>query len=134
MKPQTYCRRCVLLINVMLMVLCKTCGINPISDDRVKRRQYRCYTCDYARYKSSYLAQSRRKRASLKQLILDHYGDICAYCGSTDNLQIDHIDGNGAAHRKEMHIVAGNGTYAWLKKNGFPEGFQVLCKCCNGAK
>jgi hypothetical protein len=56
---------------------------------------------------------------------------------STD-CSIDHIDGNGAEHRREMAAErnspwgqAGHATYRWLRKNNYPEGFQVLCANCN---
>jgi hypothetical protein len=46
-----------------------------------------------------------------------------------DMLTIDHIENNGAAHRKEIHggNKAGHNTYQWLIKNDFPSGFQTLC-------
>ena len=63
--------------------------------------------------------------------ILSHYSNgsmRCAYCGFDDirALSIDHIDGGGAPHRK----MTGNDIYGWLKRNGFPEGYQVLCMNC----
>ena len=45
-------------------------------------------------------------------------------------LSIDHINSDGASHRKEV----GNGMYRWLLKNNFPEGFQVLCMNCQFIK
>ncbi len=47
-------------------------------------------------------------------------------------LCIDHTNGDGAAHRK-ITGGAGQRTYLWLRKNGFPEGFRVLCYNCNQA-
>ena len=63
--------------------------------------------------------------------ILSHYSNEsmkCAHCGFDDirALSIDHIDGGGAPHRKKT----GNDIYGWLKRNGFPEGYQVLCMNC----
>lgn len=63
--------------------------------------------------------------------ILSHYsnGDIrCVHCGFDDirALSIDHIDGGGASHRK----MTGNDIYGWLKRNGYPDGYQVLCMNC----
>ena len=63
--------------------------------------------------------------------ILSHYSDgtiKCAHCGFDDirALSIDHIDGGGAPHRK----MTGNDIYGWLKRNGFPKGYQVLCMNC----
>ena len=75
---------------------------------------------------------SRRQNARYKDTVYDHYGRACACCGTSEQLTIDHIAGGGAGHRK----VTGWGTtfYRWLIKNGFPEGFQVLCRPCNGSK
>jgi hypothetical protein len=55
-------------------------------------------------------------------------------------LQLDHIDANGADHRKllKQEGVGGYATgwfiYKWLIDNGFPEGYQVLCASCNIGK
>lgn len=72
---------------------------------------------------------SRNKRAKLKKLIFNHYGNFCKCCGEThlEFLTIDHIDGGGGRHRKEI----GSELYPWLKKNNFPEGFRTLCLNCN---
>ena len=74
----------------------------------------------------------------LKTLRLDafnHYGGaICACCGETqyEFLALDHINGGGGEHRRS--IGGGTNLYSWLKKNNYPEGFQVLCHNCNMAK
>jgi hypothetical protein len=71
----------------------------------------------------------------LKQYIIDEYGGKCACCGESqiDFLTIDHINNDGAAHKKEhgtrFHL------YAWLKRNNYPkDNFQLLCYNCNCAK
>jgi hypothetical protein len=80
----------------------------------------------------------RRYRDKFRDQVLDHYGRecACAGCGATGNLQIDHVNGNGRAHRLELfgrnsesHLM-----YRWLIKQGFPPGFQVLCQPCNSSK
>lgn len=65
--------------------------------------------------------------------ILTHYGLSCAGCGMKDIrlLCIDHINGNGVKHRKE---IGQSSFYLWLIKNNFPEGFQTLCCNCNNLK
>lgn len=69
----------------------------------------------------------------LKIMTLNHYGGKCVCCGEDrwEFLVIDHIYGNGAAHRKEFGITSGRQTYQWLKRNGFPSGYRVLCHNCN---
>ena len=60
----------------------------------------------------------------------------CACCGTTwiEFLSIDHINNDGAKHRRELYgnrIRCGYDFYKWLKDNDFPEGFRVLCMSCN---
>ena len=64
---------------------------------------------------------------------------ICKWCGEMDIgiLTIDHIDGNGGNHRREIFNnkrKAGSTMYRWLKKNNYPDGFQVLCCNCQFRK
>ncbi len=73
----------------------------------------------------------------LKDDILEHYGKECACCGEKHKefLTIDHINGGGSNHRKELSKWGRGGepVYSWLKKNGYPAGFRVLCTNCNTA-
>jgi len=76
---------------------------------------------------------SRNRR--LKELALVIYGEgKCTCCGEgiMEFLTIDHIDGGGKEHRKEIGM--GNKIYHWLYKEAYPPGFQVLCFNCNCAK
>lgn len=85
---------------------------------------------------------SRNRRRKVRLEVLTHYGGNppkCACCGETimEFLTIDHIHGGGNKHRKKVMRNAkraGSEFYYWLRKNGFPEGFQVLCYNCNCAK
>lgn len=67
----------------------------------------------------------------LKAMVLGHYGGNCACCGidDLDVLSIDHINGGGTSHRKE--VPGQRLGYHWFKKHGYPEGFRVLCMNCN---
>lgn len=64
----------------------------------------------------------------------------CKNCTEDDIgiLTIDHIDGNGADHRREIQGKnnggGGSNFYRWLKKNNYPTGFQVLCFSCQFRK
>ena len=68
--------------------------------------------------------------------VLDHYGRFCACCGEITEqfLSLDHMNNDGASHRRQVRGHNGGTVYAWLVKNGFPEGFQILCYNCNFAK
>jgi hypothetical protein len=71
--------------------------------------------------------------AAIRNKVLEFYGGKCACCGETENhfLTIDHINGGGNKHRKE---IKGRSLYVWLANNDYPEGFQVLCYNCNMSK
>lgn len=75
--------------------------------------------------------RTRRYNQIVRGKVLAHYGTSCACCGTTEDLTIDHIDGNGREHRAE---VGGSGVYLWLIRQGFPEGYQTLCRPCNTSK
>jgi hypothetical protein len=45
-------------------------------------------------------------------------------------LTIDHINNDGAQHRKKLK----SNIYKWIIKNKYPEGFQILCWDCNWEK
>lgn len=72
----------------------------------------------------------RRRKAE----VFEHYGGcICACCGEQriEFLTLDHVHGGGNRHRREARIAK---LAAWLKRNGYPPGFQVLCFNCNQEK
>jgi hypothetical protein len=76
------------------------------------------------------LRLSRVKR--LRATALRAYGGDppkCACCGEAHEefLQIDHPNGDGAEHRRQIRVP----IYSWLKQNGYPPGFRVLCANCN---
>lgn len=78
-------------------------------------------------------AQRRQYRAGLRQDAFAAYGgSVCACCGETEDvfLTIDHINVGGAQHRKKIN----RDIWGWLKQNGYPPGFQILCFNCNYAK
>jgi len=140
--------------------LCSTCYIHPREES--KTRCKRCL--EIARIRNEKirndpkLTLDRRRRASLwqkenkerrnartrvyrnkiKMMVLEHYGMKCNCPGGCDVtepkfLTIDHISGGGKKHRESIGRTGGD-FYAWLVKNNYPEGFQVLCFNCNCAK
>jgi hypothetical protein len=73
----------------------------------------------------------------LKLKTFQHYSnnDIpsCANCGVKDIfvLCLDHINGGGEEHRRELKVIGGVCLYRKLKNLNYPIGFQVLCANCN---
>lgn len=75
----------------------------------------------------------RRWYVTYKSPVFDHYGHECTCCGTSERLTIDHVNGDGKAHREQLR-GGSPALYRWLIKNDFPEGFQVLCLRCNQSK
>ena len=64
-------------------------------------------------------------------------GAVCACCGETtlEFLSLDHTNNDGAKQRRLLkYHGSGHAFYVWLRKHGYPEGYQVLCMNCNFGK
>jgi hypothetical protein len=102
---------------------------NKKHPEKVKAIQMRCYW----RNRAKRLKQMAALSWKLRLEVLAKYGESCACCSETQVkfLTIDHIKGGGNKHRKEIKNAS---LYRWLKKNGYPKGFQTLCWNCNCSK
>ncbi len=112
--------------------------------DEIRERRRRLRQADPGKYREwsrrwrevnpgAMAEYSRRLRKIYRTAVFDHYGRSCTCCGTTDNLTIDHINGDGKEHRKEI----GRGAivfHRWLIENDFPPGFQTMCSRCNTSK
>jgi len=81
------------------------------------------------------LEKGRLYRAKIKDEVFQAYGGWrCACCGVEykEMLSLDHINGGGGGDRRKFGH--GHTFYSRLRKQGFPEGYQVLCMNCNFAK
>lgn len=104
--------------------------------------KYRKYRREYRRRNlEKALAQHRETRKRTKMAAFDAYGGaLCGCCGEAEYtmLTIDHIHEDGAEHRNEINGGKGRHSsvaiYVWLRKEGYPPGFQVLCYNCNISK
>lgn len=90
----------------------------------------------YYKYVDKNRSSARRLRNNNRFFALDAYSQgkfvcACCRCNDYDFLTIDHIDNEGAKHRKKTGC---SNLYSWLKVNNYPEGFQVLCYNCNSLK
>lgn len=100
-----------------------------VEANRQKRRD-KYSTPKSAPFRSNERARFRAIDAALKLEVLTFYGPehrlCCSWPGcliaDIDMLSLDHTNNNGAEHRKTVKKV-----YRWVKKQGFPEGFQTLC-------
>ena len=86
------------------------------------------------------------RHARIKTAVFRHYGEECACCGSSENLTIDHVRGNGKQHMARIFahrfVWNGAGFLDWLVKHDFPVEcgrggefeLQTLCYRCNSSK
>ena len=79
----------------------------------------------------------RNWRGKVRTQVLLHYSNgnprcMCPDCSVTEErfLAIDHKNGGGVEHRKELGF-GGQRFWLWLIKNNFPPGYRVLCHNCN---
>lgn len=89
-------------------------------------------------YRAQRIASGRESIQRAQRLVFAHYGGDpprCACCGETEPafLTLDHTNGGGGEHRKQAGSK-GPGVFYWLIKNGFPDGYAVLCWNCHMAK
>ena len=90
----------------------------------------------YARNREQICARNKARYRQLRLMCFEAYGGPkCKCCGekTIEFLTLDHINGGGNKHRKEIG-GAGSKMLLWLKGNGYPSGIQVLCYNCNSAK
>jgi hypothetical protein len=80
----------------------------------------------------------RIKRRENRIQVLTFFGAECVKCGYSADyraLQIDHIQGDGAKHRKSLAVVSLGPAYFLREIKSNPESlklrFQVLCANCN---
>lgn len=75
------------------------------------------------RVKKSY----RKARSSVYAV----YGNICNCCGEDEEkfLSIDHVNDDGAAHRKQF--TSQRQMYVHIIKENYSDTFQLLCRNCN---
>ncbi len=110
--------------------------VNQICSEKARERQ-KAYGAKYQReHLSETHAKTSRYYWKRKIEALTHYGNgkcACVKCGFNDPraLSIDHINGKGYEHRKEIRM---ENIYTWLYKNNFPDGFQTLCMNCQFIK
>jgi hypothetical protein len=115
-----------------------------------RRNGYRvCNSCHVARVREYYWKHrieraeySKKYRDKTKLDAMIHYGTdppSCKCCGTEEIefLTLDHIDNDGAKHRRaDMSRTRGRDFYSWLKRNSYPTSLrsQVLCWDCQWGK
>ena len=109
------------------------------------RYQVLCHNCNWGKHvrgvcphqgnpspKKVKWPYSRRSKLKFRKEVLKRLGGRCACCGEDqlEFLTIDHINEDGAEHRRKV----GKDICTYLRKHDYPPGFQVLCLNCNRSK
>lgn len=126
---------------------CSDCGVQKlISEFLFSKKTYKykeiCRDCNGRRVvretpgRPISIQREKQKTDAQRAKALRHYGGKCACCGENTPvfLAIDHLANNGNQHRYDGDRRRFSRIGSWLEKNGYPEGFQVLCNNCNWAK
>jgi len=131
--------------------LCNLCSVkrnaawraeNPLAAKLHQRHHYQRWRDKHreesARWKRNNPERDKetqdKHRKALRQAVLAAYGSCCACCGETrqEFLSVDHTNGDGAKHRKELKSRAMAHLYRYLRDQGFPKDrFRLLCYNCN---
>ena len=119
-------------------MLCRKCNEREVPASKLKKQDYICYCCSSRRYRANpknlanLAAWGRKKYHEMREQLFTHYGKECTYCKSIEQLQLDHIDGDGKSVNRTS-----NGRTQWMRgliENNYPSTCQVLCRRCNLAK
>jgi hypothetical protein len=121
--------------------------------DKIKLKKHQYYienkteitekTSLYAKeHREWHNAKGTKAKNKLKSEVFSVYScgePKCKSCNESELgvLTIDHVNGEGAEHRRELfgnNTGGGYKMYQWLKKKSYPEGFQVLCYNCQYRK
>lgn len=92
-----------------------------------------CYNCNFLQtLKPTKETSFIRYRLRIKYAVFSHYSGgepKCAVCDFNDlrALSIDHIGGGGRQQMKDLGLKGGTGFYKWIRNQGYPENFRVLC-------
>jgi hypothetical protein len=136
---------------------CRSCGadLTRVARKPSDRAHYQYYRLECSRQRDKRYSRKHnrgpkaRERgrayvARLKLATLSHYSpQLRCQCGLSRCwhggacpisdpriLCIDHVGGGGSRHIRSLTAP----FYNWLKRNGLPRGFRVLCRNCNWMK
>lgn len=93
----------------------------------------------YLRNAKKIALRNRRREDAIRELVFGHYGNgvvACVGCGESriDCLSLDHINDDGAQHRRGSGKTGGIAFYWLLKTQGLPLGLQTMCMNCQMVK
>lgn len=120
---------------------CRDCEriltIENWNTNNIKINNYLCNICFINKRILNKIEKSvydHQRSRNFKLKIIEWYGGKCIYCKEDkfEFLTIDHINNDGAEHRKK--VSSGSKFYKWIIKNNYPKNLQLLCWNCNCTK
>jgi len=104
-------------------------------DPEERRKMIEAVKRSYIKYRSQRLIQGKQRSKTIKIEVMTYYSKgvpMCECCEIKDIefLSIDHVNNDGAEHRRKTGIKGGEDMYRWLRRNDYPLGFRVLCMNC----
>lgn len=138
------CRECSKKRERLEVTFCNSCLNRSSAFKKIRRNNNLCRTCGQSlpsdwTFKSCdpCLKEVRDRNKEKKRQTFKRYGGVCQCCreAELDFLSLDHVKGDGAAERKLLKFKAtGISFYLYLRRKGYPAGYQVLCYNCNFSK
>ena len=121
-----YCRKCDLIRNKKYV--------------KKHKKEVAKYKDGWAKDNSEKCKKAAKKYKNWMKLeVFQHYSNSktpyckCCKINIFDFMTIDHINGDGAKHRKTS-TLRGLTLYRYLYKQKYPKGYQILCYNCNSSK
>lgn len=113
----------------------------PIGD--FNKRSWRCKECQAAqnaewreKNKEREKVKHAEKHKRVRKELLGHYSNgsfCCVCCGESEDkfLTLDHVNNDGASHRRELKSAGSIALHRWITQHHYPPILQVLCFNCN---
>ena len=103
---------------------------------KINKRSRETYRLNIEENREKLNKRARNRNQLLRREVLGHYSPnlSCIRCGETNlaALSIHHVNNNGLEDRKRRGW--GSSLHYSLRREGYPEGYQVLCMNCNWLK
>lgn len=118
-----------------IIVQCRICGDCKSFKDFVSRPNTKLGI--RRKCKECYNLHIRNKWKEYRELIFKHYGRKCKCCRECNEefLTLDHVNDDGFKDKNPNgDKKSGKELYLLVKKQGFPDKYQILCQNCNWGK
>lgn len=123
------------------MITCKTCNQSQPDNMYLKPGRPRKFgtpnmhvECSECRVTKRVTTREQRKvqyRASMRDLILEHYGAVCRCCGNTESSSLLLHNKSGDLGSYNTNTKLKDTLYKGIIDEGYPDVFELLCRSCS---